>query len=380
MHILIPVLHRPDKPTGVCRHAANLARCLANLPAVQRVTLVTGNWQKSYFEVGFNLTSPKIELMGIEMNNTSISRNLWFLFGLPKLVRQINPDLVHLSFPLPFVRQWFNSPVVATVHDLYPYECPENFGFPQVWFNRLFLSQCIHNTTGITCVSEITLKVLKSYFEKVISKKKVSVVYNYVDLSSIKPKPPHTPLLDDNSNFLLTVAQHRKNKNLDILIKAYNLLLQQNKLKPESRLVIVGSSGPETEKILNLIQTHSLQKKVILLDSIKDAELCWLYKECQLFVIPSSTEGFCLPLVEALSLNAKVLCSDIPIFREVCSASNCEYFRLDFDLDHNLVQNLAEKIVEKVSDRDINLSSAPDLRFTQDSVARQYWDFYQSLL
>ena len=376
MHILIPVLHRPDKPTGVCRHAANLARCLANLPAVQRVTLVTGNWQKSYFEVGFNLTSPKIELMGIEINNTSISRNIWFLFGLPKLANQLNPDLVHLSFPFPFVRQWFNSPVVATVHDLYPYECPENFGFPQVWFNRLFLSQCVHNATGITCVSQVTLKALKSYFEKVISKKKVSVVYNYVDLSSLKPQPPQTPLLNETSHFLLTVAQHRKNKNLDLLIQAYNLLLDSNKLNAESKLVIVGSSGPETATILSLIKTHSLQEKVILLNSIDDTELCWLYRSCQLFVIPSSTEGFCLPLVEALSLGAKTLCSDLPIFREVGDSSNCHYFSLDSEP----AENLAEKIAEIIGDHDINLSGDRNPKFTQDSVARQYWNFYQSLL
>lgn len=28
MHILIAALHRPTDPTGVCRFAANLARCL----------------------------------------------------------------------------------------------------------------------------------------------------------------------------------------------------------------------------------------------------------------------------------------------------------------------------------------------------------------
>ena len=378
MYILIPVLHRPDKPTGVCRHAANLARCLADIPGVEKVTLVTGNWQKNYFETGFQLNSSKIDILGIEIENTSVSRNFWFIFGLPKLVAQLNPDLVHLSFPFPFVRQWFNVPVVATVHDLYPYECPENFGFPQVLFNRLFLNQCIRNATGITCVSQMTLKALKLYFKSVISQKKVNVVYNYVELDSIEPKPLQTSLLDDSSSFLLTVAQHRKNKNLDILIEAYNLLLKKNKIELETKLAIVGSSGPETEKIINLIQTYSLEEKVILLNSLDDSELCWLYQNCQLFVIPSSTEGFCLPLVEALSLNAPVVCSDIPIFKEVCSASNCQHFNLDFA--GNSVQNLAAKIAEVTGDRINQQPSDRDLRFTQDAVAQKYWNFYQSVL
>ena len=45
MHILIAALHRPTKPTGVCRHAVNLAQCLADTDEVDKVTLVIGAWQ-----------------------------------------------------------------------------------------------------------------------------------------------------------------------------------------------------------------------------------------------------------------------------------------------------------------------------------------------
>ena len=50
MHILIAALHRPSKPTGVCRHAANLAQCLADTKEVTKVTLIVGAWQRHYFE------------------------------------------------------------------------------------------------------------------------------------------------------------------------------------------------------------------------------------------------------------------------------------------------------------------------------------------
>ncbi|MFM6813992.1 MAG: glycosyltransferase family 1 protein, partial [Dolichospermum sp.] len=67
MHILIPALHRPTKPTGVCRYAANLAQCLADTPEVNKVTLIVGSWQKDYFELFFN--SQKIQLISIEIQN-----------------------------------------------------------------------------------------------------------------------------------------------------------------------------------------------------------------------------------------------------------------------------------------------------------------------
>ena len=88
MHILIAALHRPTKPTGVCRHAANLAQCLADTPEVSKVTLIVGTWQKDYFEQFFH--SPKIQLITVDIKNSSLARNIWFLFGLPKLVKNLN--------------------------------------------------------------------------------------------------------------------------------------------------------------------------------------------------------------------------------------------------------------------------------------------------
>lgn len=373
MHILVAALHRPLKPTGVCRHAANLAQCLAETDEVTKVTLIVGEWQKSYFEETFKLFSSKINLISVSINNSSLSRNRWFLFGLPKLADRLQPDIIHLSFPFPFLRQWFKAPVVATIHDLYPYECPENFGYPQVWFNRWSLRQCVDQSDGLSCVSKSTLESLKHYFPSIDSRKKTTVIYNYVDFSHVSPKIPEKIFSDEKFRFLLSVGQHRKNKNLDLLIHSYHNLQKNSVLKPATKLLIVGSSGPETENILHQIQMLALQDQVLLLSSITDEELCWLYKNCELFVIPSSTEGFCLPLVEALSLSPRVVCSNIPIFQEVGS-SNCNYF----ELSNDLVYNLTEAMNFVLSQPAMNRLSA-DTRFSKASVAQQLLNFYASV-
>lgn len=371
MHILIAALHRPVKPTGVCRHAANLARCLAEIAEITRITIVLGAWQEDYFQATFPLNSEKIKLVTVKIKNSSVGRNIWFLFGLPKLANAYNPDIVHLSFPFPIFREAFKACVVTTIHDLYPYECPENFGFPQVWFNRLFLKQCIDNSDGLTCVSQITSDKLKFYFPLRDRQQKVAVIYNYVDFENLEPQIPQQ--FSKNSLFLLSVAQHRQNKNLDLLIKAYSSLLNEQKLNPDTELVIVGTSGPTTENIKRLISDLDLETKVKLLSAIADTELYWLYQNCRVFVIASSTEGFCLPLVEALQLSDRVVCSDIPIFKEVGSSS-CNYFSLTGDCLHNLTLAI---------DRSLN-SSTHQSRIEQNSfskceVAKQYFDFYGSL-
>jgi glycosyltransferase involved in cell wall biosynthesis len=50
---------------------------------------------------------------------------------------------------------------------------------------------------------------------------------------------------------------------------------------------------------------------------LEDSELAWLYRNAAAVIVPSRHEGFGLPVVEALSLGAPVVASDIPALREV---------------------------------------------------------------
>lgn len=375
MHIIVVALHRPTEPTGVCRHAANLARCLTQSPEVTQITLVTGVWQQHYFKELLFSDDRKINVLGVDIKNTSLSRNFWFLFGLPNFVRDLKPDLVHLSFPLPFFRWLFTCPVATTIHDLYPYKIPENFGKKQALFNKIFLHQCIHNSDALTCVSQITLNDLNQYFPKVISEaKSTQVVYNFVDFDRIESERPKLLQNKVERPFILCVGQHRKNKNFDLLIQAYALLKQESRINSDTIAIVVGSPGPETENLLESIQTLSLQDSVLMLSAINDNELCWLYQNCQLMVIPSSIEGFCIPLVEALYFSCKVVCSDIPIFREIGSSA-CTYF----NLEGNTVKNLAESINRALA-TDADLDKYDYSQFAKAKIARQYVDFYLKVL
>lgn len=373
MHILIPVLHRPEKPTGVCRHGVNLAQCLAERDQVSRVTVIIGSWQADYFATSFNLTSPKIKLIDIDIKNSSTIRNLWYLRDLPRLANQLQPDIVHLSFPLPIVRRWFKASLVATIHDLYPYECPQNFGYPQVWFNQWFLRQCVGQCHGLSCVSGVTLAALQMYFPRLRSQKPMRVIYNSVDFAEGDSTRPALLPQSSDTPFILGVAQHRQNKNLDLLIRAYDRLRQEQRLAPGTQLRLVGSNGPETEALHHLVQTLKLQDQVLFLSGISDGELRWLYEQAQLLVMPSSTEGFCLPLVEAQTLGCQVVCSDIPIFHEIASPQS-HYFSLAETPLLNLVSAMGRALAQP-TDRQRTLNPA----FLNHVVAQHYLDLYAAV-
>jgi glycosyltransferase involved in cell wall biosynthesis len=372
MHVLISALHRASKPTGVCRYAANLAECLADTPDITKVTLIVGSWQREYFTTAFNLCFNKINIVSVDIKNSSLSRNSWFLLGLPKLAHQLRPDLVHLSFPLPFARSLFPCPVISTIHDLYPYELPENFGKIQASFNRLFLKQCVGQSDALTCVSQTTLDRLRFFFPQLPAQQESTVIYNVVDFKEVQPEVPKFFRGKENIPFLLSVAQHRKNKNLNLLIYSYGFLLRMKKIDAVTKLILVGSQGPETENLMRQIEDLKLQDNVHLLSSINDGELSWLYQQCQSFIMPSSIEGFCLPLAEAMHLSCRVVCSDIPIFKEIGSAE-CVYF----SLQDNPIGNLAEAITQVIQ---MPLVVSKSAKFSKLNITSQYLQFYFSIM
>ena len=114
---------------------------LAKVQEVSRVTLLVGRWQFAYFREAFGLRDSKVHVASVDLPNTPYARNCWYLFTLPRTAHQLGADVVHLSFPAPMRRAAFPCAVISSLHDLYPYDAPLNFGRFRVLFNRLFLRQ-----------------------------------------------------------------------------------------------------------------------------------------------------------------------------------------------------------------------------------------------
>ena len=121
--------------------------------------------------------------MSVDISNDAFARNIWYLRELPMLANEVAADIVHLSFPVPIRRSAMRCPVVVSLHDLYPYDEPNNFGFPKVFFNRVFLQQCLREVDCVACVSETTLSRLKARFPRFAHRKSV-VIYNCVTIES----------------------------------------------------------------------------------------------------------------------------------------------------------------------------------------------------
>jgi glycosyltransferase involved in cell wall biosynthesis len=101
---------------------------------------------------------------------------------------------------------------------------------------------------------------------------------------------------------LLCVARFSPEKNLDVLIKAF----QGSRLCQDHRLRVIGG-GPERERLQALIDTR---EHVELLDWVSYSELPGQYARARFFILPSVFEPWGLVVNEAMAAGLPVVVSD----------------------------------------------------------------------
>lgn len=371
MKILIAAASFASNMSGLQRHALNVVRCLLPETEISSIHLVIAPWQRNLLQDSGFRQNARVTTHVAEMNRSSLSRNLWYYRRLPELASELHADLVHLSYPMPVNAAAFRCPTMVTLHDLYPYEMPMNFGFPKFIFNRMVLQQCLRNTDAIACVSETTLLRLKQYLPNAVWQKAVRI-YNCVEAQPNRNAHPPLPACGSH-RFLLCVAQHRRNKNIPLLIAAFDRLLRAGRIASDMKLMIIGIAGPETRDIHRMVSTLGLDCKVCFFEGVSEAELQWCYMRCEAVVSPSTVEGFGLPIAEALLAGCRVICSDIPAFREV-GDGECRFVALEKSAEETLAAAIVAALHEpKGLPRTLQQFSAPVL-------AKQYTSLYRRLI
>ena len=371
MKILIAAASFASNMSGLQRHALNVVRCLLPETEISSIHLVIAPWQRNLLQDSGFRQNARVTTHVAEMNRSSLSRNLWYYRRLPELASELHADLVHLSYPMPVNAAAFRCPTMVTLHDLYPYEMPMNFGFPKFIFNRMVLQQCLRNTDAIGCVSETTLLRLKQYLPNAVWQKAVRI-YNCVEAQPNRNAHPPLPACGSH-RFLLCVAQHRRNKNIPLLIAAFDRLLRAGRIASDMKLMIIGIAGPETRDIHRMVSTLGLDCKVCFFEGVSEAELQWCYMRCEAVVSPSTVEGFGLPIAEALLAGCRVICSDIPAFREV-GDGECRFVALEKSAEETLAAAIVAALHEpKGLPRTLQQFSAPVL-------AKQYTSLYRRLI
>lgn len=369
MKIVIAALSAPCSLNGVSRHAANLARGLLSLPDAPEVHFLAGSWQREIFPSSIGLTNSRFHLHMIQIRHSNFARIAWYYRDLPAIASQLEADVMHMAYPSPVRAGAYRCPTVVSLHDLYPFEIPENFGIVRSEISRRLMRQCLGKIDAIACVSEFTKSRIAKWLPSEVSRKALTIPNSIAPIMRTGVAPRQ---LRDGLPFVLCVAQHRQNKNVPLALRIFAQALRAATLPVQARFLVVGNSGPDTQRILNEVRKLGLPDRVVLLSGISDQELLWCYENCSLLLAPSSIEGFGLPIAEALTAGCPVVCSDIPPFREV-GGDRCRYV----PFDEGMMEGYLEAIQQALNQR--RRVRAPMQRFAPVSVAAKYMELYRQL-
>jgi glycosyltransferase involved in cell wall biosynthesis len=290
----------PDVTGGLEIHAHEMSRMQANCG--HEVTVFTSNnnnLPEEEFKDGYRIVrySRIIKIFG-----NSISLAL-----LIKLVKNRNNfDIIHAHSHLflstnicALIRFIGSSPFIISNHGLMSASAP-------VWFNTLYLKTLgkwtLTRADKIICYTDGE----KENIEKLgIDPKKISVIHNGVDTTLFVPRASEK--IADKKQ-ILWVGRHVPGKGVEYLIEAFSLV--QKKI-PGTHLVLVGV-GPEKMAIEDRIRKLHLQSSVTFIDYLDNTELPGIYKNSDVFVLPSLMEGVPRTILEAMACGVPVVTTNLP--------------------------------------------------------------------
>jgi glycosyltransferase involved in cell wall biosynthesis len=283
-------LVRPDRLTGLERHARGLLAALARRAPGELVVFVRPD------------APPEVTALPVEVIRAPLTARVpvdqvW----LPWAARRARVDLLHgLAFPTPLL--WTGRSVV-TLHDAGPWLYPETRSRGMRLYYGPLYRPALARAAAVLTVSEASRRDLTAALG--LEPGRVNVTPNGVEPGFFEAARPPRPVRP----YLLAVGTLEPRKNLPVLLGAVTRLLAAGH---DLRLVVAGRRGWGPPLELGALASH-----VTLAGAVADAELPPLYAGAACLVQASRHEGFGLAVAEAMAAGTPVVASDIAAHREI---------------------------------------------------------------
>jgi glycosyltransferase involved in cell wall biosynthesis len=224
----------------------------------------------------------------------------------------------------------------------------------------------IESASLCICVSQATADDLVRFYPSVLDR--VRVIHHGAEHLNGGPAGRGKEPPGMKSASVLFVGHRQQYKNFSLVLDA----MRRPEWPSNLSLRIV---GPElTDEESALIHAYGLTQRVSCLGQLPDEGLKLEYAAACCFIFPSQLEGFGLPLLEAQANGAPVVCSDIPVFREVAGEA-----ALFFDprLAESLAETVARVLEDTVSHELTEKGYENVMRFCWDRSAEQTLAVYR---
>ena len=210
------------------------------------------------------------------------------------------------------------------VHDLIPLTHPQfcRIGEEEKHFIRL--KNAMEIASGIICNSLATMEGLVNLC---MEHRWLMPPTTVALLAPELPECSYTfrPVLKPYFVFVSTI-EPRKNH---LMILQLWLRMSETMGDTTPRLVIIGQRGWGFDEISALLESSAVLGNLVTeISTCSDTDMVNYLKHAQAMVFPSFTEGYGMPVVEALALGVPVIANDLAVFREF-SGDIPEYVNVD---------------------------------------------------
>ena len=201
---------------------------------------------------------------------------------------------------------------VFMVHDLIPVTHPQYCRSGEQARHLTRLRNAVRVASGIVCNSQATLQALQSLCKA----RSWAMPPAIVALLAPEPVNAVNTARPEQAPYFVFVSTIEPRKNHLMLLDVWQKLA--TKLGDAApRLVIIGQKGWDYDAVMALLaQTEVLLRLVTHVPYCSDADMMNYLEHAQALLFPSFTEGFGMPVVEALAQGLPVIASDLPVFRE----------------------------------------------------------------
>jgi len=245
--------------------------------------------------------------------NISFKKEILSIFELAKIIRNFNPDIVHLNSSKAggtgaFISRLLGVPlVIFTVHG-WPYLEPRNFIWKRMaWLGSLMTSLLSHI---VIVVSENDKRCIPTSFINT----KVRMINTAVpNIDFLDRDAARTFLfkkeksgLHQNDTWLITNAELNHNKNLLVAIDAIS---EYNETHQNKIFYSIMGEGELHKKITQYIKRKNMSKYVTLLGYINDGRK--YLKAFDIFLLPSKKEGLPYSILEAGAAGLPTIASNV---------------------------------------------------------------------
>lgn len=301
-------------------------------------------------------------------------KSVWRVWGITSQLEKDGIELYHgLSNELPLnINRLKKVKKVVTIHDLIFLRFPQYYK----WLDRKIYAYKFRRACEladvVVAISECTKRDIISYFH--IPEDKIEVVYQGCDKSFLKSvssseKERVRKKYGLPANYILNVGSIEDRKNVLLVVQA------MKDLPEEWKLVIVGKYTPYLDKVLEYVNLHHLENRVMILNSVPFVDLPAIYQMAGIFVYPSRFEGFGIPIVEALNSGVPVVAAKGSCLEEA-GGPHSLYVHPDD------VQGMTMTLNRLIGDVQLRMSMIEEgkkyaLRFSEEEQARQLLDIYR---